>query len=348
MENRVPCITFKTADFPPARQWDEWRAQLGPVMTVRRLSHEPTGFYGAIENYLFGAMTVAKITYDPHFFQRDEAAALADGYNHIQLNLHVDGGYPTRFGDEELLISPGDITLHDFSKPIDGYAHQRVENVIVGMPRDVLERMMPIDDLHGLRLGGESAVAQVLGDHMRSLLAWMPHMLQEEAGAVLHGTAALVAACFYPTIASRRLPQTVKQVPLIDRMKTFVEDNLTNPALSADLLADRFNLSRSTLFRLFKPYGGVQMFIRNRRLTHAMAALMSPSELHRRISEVAHDWGFENESTFSRQFRQHFSMSPVQVRQLVRVGRGEARGGGRPGEASEVVFREWMLALRRR
>jgi AraC-like DNA-binding protein len=45
-------------------------------------------------------------------------------------------------------------------------------------------------------------------------------------------------------------------------------------------------------------------------LSRAFTTLMTPSERHRQISEIAYDWGFKSEAHFSRAFRSAFGLTP--------------------------------------
>jgi len=53
---------------------------------------------------------------------------------------------------------------------------------------------------------------------------------------------------------------------LLRRARKFVEQNLCDEALSATLLCAQLRVSRSTLYRLFEPLGGVAQYIKERRL----------------------------------------------------------------------------------
>ena len=79
-------------------------------------------------------------------------------------------------------------------------------------------------------------------------------------------------------------------------------------------------ISRSRLYRLFEPYGGVNHYIQHRRLLHAYAALADPND-HRRILDIAEERGFDDAAEFSRAFRREFGYSPSEVRAASKAGR---------------------------
>lgn len=104
--------------------------------------------------------------------------------------------------------------------------------------------------------------------------------------------------------------------PRLPRILRCIEEELCDPALGTDALQRRFFVSRPTLYRMFRPLGGVARYIRERRLLLA----------HRRLREepgctitfLLYDLGFESERQFQRAFQGRFGMSPASWRQLCR------------------------------
>jgi AraC-like DNA-binding protein len=72
-------------------------------------------------------------------------------------------------------------------------------------------------------------------------------------------------------------------------------------------------MSRSTLYDICEPMGGVAAFIRKRRLQRIHAIVTRPQE-YRLISEVAYRHGFVSNAHFSRAFRSAFGYSPSEAR----------------------------------
>jgi AraC-like DNA-binding protein len=82
------------------------------------------------------------------------------------------------------------------------------------------------------------------------------------------------------------------------------------------MLLGEFGITRSTLYRLFEPLGGVAAYITERRLRYAFRQMTDPLEQHLRVSQLAFDLGFSHPSAFTRAFRGFFGMSPKDVRAL--------------------------------
>ncbi|MEP5051186.1 MAG: helix-turn-helix transcriptional regulator, partial [Alloalcanivorax venustensis] len=109
-------------------------------------------------------------------------------------------------------------------------------------------------------------------------------------------------------------------------------------------LCRRFGLSRTRLYRLFEPFGGVAGYIREQRLDRAFRELAERDLGQRRLVEVALECGFDSQSHFCRLFRQRFGMTPGEAMEQGRSAR--ARRSLVDGEGpSRPEFRDWLLSL---
>ncbi len=93
------------------------------------------------------------------------------------------------------------------------------------------------------------------------------------------------------------------------RINQLIEDNMTNPRLNVVFLADKMNISRSTLFSKIKALVNLtpNEMIQLVKLKKGAALL---KEGHYRISEVAYMVGFTSPSYFTKCFQKQFGMKP--------------------------------------
>ena len=111
-------------------------------------------------------------------------------------------------------------------------------------------------------------------------------------------------------------PDKVKQVKLksadeklIERIIHVINENINNPELNVEMIADKIGISRVHLYRKLKKLTSqsARDFIKNIRLKQA-ARLLASKEYQ--ISDVAYATGFSNSSTFSRNFKELYGLSP--------------------------------------
>jgi AraC-like DNA-binding protein len=260
-------------------------------------------------------LIIGRVSVEAHIYERDAARIQHDNFNHYQLNLHLKGGYAGRLGRRETIAGPGDLSLFDFSQPMIIDAHAS-EMIIVALPRDVLERKLLMGDHHGLILAGSSALGGLLTDHLCAMNTRLNTMTAREASAAAQATCSMIAACFHPTTTPFA---TTRDEPLIYRIQRYISENVKNTNLDAMHLCEVFHLSRATLYRALEPVGGVSKYLREQRLSQIFTILLNPLENHRRISQIAYEWGFPNEAHFSRSFRDAFGISPRHARSLQKI-----------------------------
>ena len=99
----------------------------------------------------------------------------------------------------------------------------------------------------------------------------------------------------------------------ISRVEKFIRENLKNPDLSPDLIAENCGISKRYLHDLFKDVNGtVSQRIRDHRLIAARDRLAAAPGLP--ISEVSYRFGFADQAQFSRLFKTKFGMTPSAFR----------------------------------
>lgn len=98
---------------------------------------------------------------------------------------------------------------------------------------------------------------------------------------------------------------------LMEKIMKVINDNLDNPDLRVEKLAEEVGLSRAQLHRRIKEMTGISTgeFIRNIRLKKA-AELLTENKLN--ISQVAYMVGFSSQTHFSTAFRKFYGVSPTE------------------------------------
>jgi signal transduction histidine kinase/ligand-binding sensor domain-containing protein/DNA-binding response OmpR family regulator len=95
----------------------------------------------------------------------------------------------------------------------------------------------------------------------------------------------------------------------------YTRENIKEPNLNVEKLADEFNLSRSQLYRKIKTLTNLTAneLIRKIRLERAKELLEESSEPS--VSEISYNVGFSSPSYFSKCFKAHFGVLPNKVRE---------------------------------
>lgn len=104
----------------------------------------------------------------------------------------------------------------------------------------------------------------------------------------------------------------MNQINIISDLIKWIEKNLEQP-LSIDNVAKKSGYSKWHLQRMFKEVSGQVLgtYIRHRRLTHAALALRMTSKP---ILDIAMQYRFDSQQTFTRSFKKQFSLTPASYR----------------------------------
>ncbi|MBJ7880650.1 two-component regulator propeller domain-containing protein [Gelidibacter salicanalis] len=98
----------------------------------------------------------------------------------------------------------------------------------------------------------------------------------------------------------------------IQKILSYIHENISDNSLSVEVLASQLNLSRSQLYRKIKTLTGqtVNEFIRKIRLEKAKQILQTGNST---ISEVSFKVGFSSPSYFTKCFKSHFGQLPTDI-----------------------------------
>lgn len=101
----------------------------------------------------------------------------------------------------------------------------------------------------------------------------------------------------------------------LDKALALILQRIGEPDLRPDVIASAVHMSRRALYQLFEEHGlRPKQAIREQRLECCRQTLRDPSQQHRKITDIALDFGFLHASTLSRQFASRYGVSPQQLR----------------------------------
>jgi AraC-like DNA-binding protein len=106
------------------------------------------------------------------------------------------------------------------------------------------------------------------------------------------------------------------QALTLTRVKVYINDNLGNPAFSAQQVSLATGLSVRYINKLFEQEGvSLMRYVLRRRLERCGRDLLNPVNAATRVSDIAFRWGFNDLSHFSRVFREFYGLAPREWRE---------------------------------
>lgn len=305
----------KTAGEAAFQQWSE---TVATVYDIDVAPEDVSDFRFGFSAWHFGSLVLGVSETDKIKFWRSPQTIARSGIDHYLVQVYEEGSFGTTVEARDMEVSAGDVWIVDLSRPvkIDPVSFRSTN---LAIPRSILAPLLSDPDaLHGLKISKDSPTGGLLSRYLTDLSAKARSMTPQEAASIAQSTVHLVAGCAGPSLDAADLARDGFSAAVLSRIKIGIDNDLGNPNLDATYLCAKFGVSRATLYRMFNPHNGVSAYVRQRRLARCFHELSNPLKIPDRVSEVAAKWGFANEGSFSRAFRDSFGLSPTDVRHAAR------------------------------
>lgn len=175
------------------------------------------------------------------------------------------------------------------------------------------------ESIRSSKITANGAALNFLADYMLLLHRSVHYLRAEDIPYIVKATASLCAATFAPSKDNLSQAQGAVDAVLTTRIHKVVTEMLADRDLTPDKLCHKVGVSRSHLYKILEPVGGVSSYIRRKRLLRTRDMLADRSN-DRTISGIAEEWGFTDASAYSRMFKSEFGLSPKDARELGRKG----------------------------
>jgi AraC-like DNA-binding protein len=301
---------FSTATHGPQDAYSAWRDGGGDLTQV--FDTTPTEPFACSTEWLkLGDTELGYSTFSAQHWSRTRLMAARDGYDQLIVNFRLHGAERGQLGDRTVDAPNGSIVLNDLSLPQEHYSEASYSVGIV-LPREEAEAAFgPVRALHGHVVDPRHAA--LINGHLSAIRANVDH-LPASAGPALGTTVMdLLTVAIKISLGGELANMPAAERVLDIRVREAIARDLGSPSLNVARLSRTLGVSRSTLYRLMEPEGGVQAYIRARRLDKVAEALRT-SGPETTLSMLADRWGFCDAAYLGRSFREAFGMTPGDYR----------------------------------
>jgi AraC-like DNA-binding protein len=320
----IPVTRLILEGLPNDERFGAWRDGVSLLFEAIPDTPAKAAEASRITTYHLGSLLLSNAVSHEQLFQRSPRMVAQTGIDHFLVQVYRKGCNVGECGKTRLNARPGDVFLLDLSQTLSTRADD-FDNLTLVVPRQLLcQHLKSPERFHGRLLPRESALGRLLNEHLHALWRASAESSPEEAGALALGVTGLVGAYFAHSIPPEDVPEIDAATGLVIRQ--YIARHFANPRLTPEFLAAHFQVSRAHLYRLFKPYGGVSEYIRDRRLDWSLMELSKPGRNQARIIDIALAAGFASESHFSRLFRQAYGITPKDARQGIKPVASPALG----------------------
>lgn len=312
---RLHKSSFSTHRLPQAQCLDAWRDSISAVFDItpdRRAENER--FDSRVDSYLIDdQLMLGRCDTFGQRFERSSLRTARDGLDHYLVQTHLTGSQKMMRGSREVECKAGDLMVIDLADRHDAVTDDFTQLTLV-VPRPLLAPLLKEPDSQEARvLSAGSALTDLAVNHLKTLYSVLGTLSGNDAPQVIQPTLQLIASALNGSAADVENGTAGVALHLFAQARVEIERNL-HRNLTADTVCAALNMSRSTLYRLFEPFGGVRAYIQERRLRRSTEALLSDTASGMRICDIAYAWGFASEAHYSRAFRQRYGMSPRDAR----------------------------------
>lgn len=245
----------------------------------------------------------------------------ADDRNHVYLAVHVRGPVTVVHGPTRTRLEPDDLVFCDPSRQRPLRFGDDCQMIFFRVPRCYLGVSEPeLDQVLGVPVRGGAGLGALVSDFLTALAAEAEFRRSSigdrRARTAVHLLSVLVMELLAADTTDRDADASGTGGAMLNRIHAHIEEHLMDPDLSPESIARAHHISVRYLQKLFQNDGStVSQWVRHRRLEFCRLEL---GRSHRRITmaAMAHRWGFNSPSHFSRTFRGAYGMSPSEWQAL--------------------------------
>jgi len=321
----IEAFRFSTGDLPEEEAFRTYQDLYGPgadvIVSQRPFTAQLTAF--RLDRLILFDRRLRGVGH-----ARTKARVVDNGFSHFALHLVVEGEMLGSAESRFARAGPGDVVLQDLRLPSQNQIPD-ARVITVSVARDLIEAAAGTSNgLHGQLL--PPSRSGLLGDYLQSIAHRAGELSRDALPQVSRSFVNLLGLAIAPTgagaTASRRLDEFERR----DAVQRAIEQRLTDPRLDVSAIIAATGISRATLYRLLRVYGGVENFITDRRLGAVRLALSDRSE-SASVEDLARKYSFRSLADMRTRFRQRFGITPTAYRQMI----------DEPGRELEAIKRQW-------
>lgn len=336
-------LSFSTLELAPGDQFAAWQAQMAPLVEVRLPDDKSLddGFPADHTAWNLGGVLIVQQRAPAHSYMRSAAKLRSSSIDHWYIVLPRSGRSWTEVDRRVAENQPGNLEIRSLGYPFRGRVTDS-ESLFLYLPRDLFsDAASTLDAKNNTIMSGN--FANLFADYVNSIEARLRSLTAEDLPRIVHATRSMIIACLAPPAEHAAAAEQLASVALMERARRYVQTNLDAAHLAPDSMCRALGVSRSRLYQLFEPSGGVLHYIQSRRLLAAHLALSDPAD-SRRIVDIAEAFGFSSAANFSRAFSKEFGYSPREGRSTVVLPR-PAHSVSLAEHVKASSFEGWLKAL---
>ncbi len=306
-----------TSDIAPREGFDYWKDLICDEFVC--LDCEQTGgefFRGELRGGVSIAdLRFAEVISDPQNVIRSPRQIAKSTEEDFLISFQVSQQGIVRQNGREALLTPGSFAMYDSTQPYTLTFHERFHQLVVQMPKTVLSRhLMNPEQYTAISISSDSGLGAVLNNFLFSLVAEL-HNLKQAPQELSENLVTMIAMAFSSSVMLDQIGDSAIKESLRRRVRHYIDNNLCNPELNNQHIADAQGISIRYLHKLFQDQDEtIHTLVMNKRLARARSLLLDNGYRGHSIEKIAYSVGFSSPGHFSRAFKKYYGENPSDIR----------------------------------
>lgn len=297
---------------------DYWREMILRLFADVEISALPNpAFHGRVRSQKCDLLRVSEVGASAQSVNRRHLQPRCREEDKYFAVLMLEGRECLEQGSNRARIGPGELAIYDATRPHQLSFEGDWRQIIVSVPRASLNQLVvDMDSRTAQRICLDTPMGRVLRSFLETTTAQVGQFTAQEMARLSESATHLIAMTL-GNLQPLDPEHSRTQALTLTRIKLYINDNLREPNLSAQQVAQATGFSTRYIGKLFEREGSSLMrYVLRRRLERCAAELANPLNAAQRISEIAFGWGFNDLSHFSRVFRECHGVSPREWREV--------------------------------
>ena len=303
---------FSSEGLPGAQGYACWRDVDIANLSARFDTTPREPFAVAMDWLDLGTIGIGQARITAQNWVRRSGNIVRDQCDDLVVNVRHRGSARGDMAGRDLVAPTGSIVLVDLAQT---QAHESEAAISTGfsLPRALAERMLPasVRSLHGHVIAPDQAA--LLVSHLATLRDAAHHLPATSGPALAQTVLDLFNIALTASLGTTPADSDQQERGLLFALRETIERQLGSPSLNTTRLSRTLGVSRSTLYRLMQEEGGVQAYIRTRRLARIAESLRTAGD-RQTIAMLAERWGFCDAAYLGRAFREVYGVTPGDYR----------------------------------
>lgn len=309
---------FDTTLVPHDDRVEYWRSVISHTFVPLSCEFNDPQRLASLSSAVVGDVGIAQVSCAGQKVTRSQRVIDDHPSDNVLISFMREGSTAISQGYRSAIVRKGGFGLYDTRRPYDLHINEASSQFVVQLPRALLQNQIgDIDKLTAHSFGQQHPMGQFTQAFLDNLLS-----LPDDVPAHYLDSLSIQVTSLIINMISDECRRSVYRPDtkqgLTAQIKLYVQQCITDPELTGDVVAKKFGISTRYLRMLFQiEHTTFGRFVLQSRLENCKTALQSEHNQDKLLGDVAWSCGFHDMSYFSREFKKYFDISPRDYRQSI-------------------------------